>query len=75
MIITIRNKKSKYAEGICFEKNDKNKNTGTKNQYCFLSFFNAKKRNIIEIKEKITAWWSMNGVPTDGYANMETLNE
>ena len=54
-MITIKNKKSKYAEGICLEKKDKNQNIDTKHQYIFLFFFNAKKRNIIEIKEKMTA--------------------
>ena len=47
---------NKEAEGICLDKNEKNRNTETKNQYNLLSFFNANNNVINETSEKIAAW-------------------
>ena len=62
-----------YAEGICFEKKEKTINKEDKNQNFFLSFKNASIKKLIDINEKITPWWSIKGVPTDGYASMDIL--
>ncbi len=48
------------------DKNDAKRNTGTKNQKTGLSLKNAKNKNMPDAIEKITAWWSTKGVPTEG---------
>ena len=56
----------KYGEGICFEKKEKVIKIGVKTQNKF--FFNkiASETEKLAIIQKITEWWSMNGVPIDG---------
>ena len=60
------NKINRYAEGICLERKDADRNIGTINQLIFSFFLKAKNKYIKEDREKIAAWWSINGVPTDG---------
>ena len=71
-----KNIKTKYKipkndAGTCFEKKASPKNIGIRNQNKLLFSLKPNIKTIKEAKEKITAWWSMNGVPEDGYANIE----
>ena len=66
---------NKYADGICLEKKEINKNKGIKNQYIGLLFLKANTVNRTEINEKMAAWWSMKGVPADGYAKIAIDSE
>ena len=49
------NNRIKYGDGICFEKKEKVKKTGTKNQNIFFSFKIPNERQYKAITEKITA--------------------
>ena len=69
--IIIPNNMPMYADGICLEKKERAKNTGEKNQNFFSFFISASIKKIIDNKENITAWRSINGVPVIGYARID----
>ena len=53
--INTKNKISKYADGICLDKKEVNRITGTKNQYNGLCSLNANIIKVTAIIENITA--------------------
>ena len=73
--ITITNNINKYDEGICFEKKEKTRNIGVKNQNKFFLIKIPSEREYKAIIPKIAAWWSMSGVPIEGYASTATAKE